>query len=185
MDDFQALTVAGDELLRRLARVRPEDLQKPSVCDGWSVYDLVNHVIGGGRRYLLLLDHADAEVMQATRTQDHVGADPVTSYAELAEPLAAAFARAGALDDVVQHPAGDRTGLELLRMRITDVALHAVDLARSLGHDDRLDPDLVDYLLSACAPMFDQGRTAGFFGPALDVAETASPQDRLLALAGR
>ena len=184
MEDLGALQASGEELLRRLAFVRPEDLQKPSACEGWSVYDLANHVIGGALRYRMILDGASQAEMQATRGGDHVGADPVVSAATLAEPLEQAFAVPGVLERTFAHPAGERTGIELLRMRVTDQALHAVDLARSLALDERLDPDLVDYLLEACAPMFEAGRAVGFFGPAREVA-TADPQARLRALSGR
>lgn len=185
MDDLAALDRAGAELRARLAVLEPDQLPLPSVLPGWTVYDLVNHVIGGALRYRLMLDGADQATMAATRTQDHVGADPVSSYGDLSAPLRERFRQPGALEQVVQHPAGRRTGLELLRMRNTDVALHAVDLARSIDADDRLAPDLVDYLLAACAPMFDAGRAAGFFGVARDVGPDADPQERLLALAGR
>lgn len=185
MDDFTALRVSGDELLRRLVAVTPQDMQRPSTCDGWSVYDLANHVLGGARRYLLQLQEADLATVQATREQDFVGDDPVTSFTTLAEPLERAFTQPGVLDRTFQHPAGERTGRQLLRMRITDQSLHAVDLSRSLGLDERLDPLLVDYLLLRCAPMFEAGRAAGFFAPARSVGDSADPQERLLALSGR
>jgi hypothetical protein len=54
--------------------------QRPSVLPGWTVFDLVNHVIGGGLRYRMILDGADQQAMAATRDQDHVGADPAASY---------------------------------------------------------------------------------------------------------
>ncbi|MGD1257948.1 maleylpyruvate isomerase N-terminal domain-containing protein [Mycobacterium seoulense] len=33
----------------------PGDLDKPSGCDGWTIADVVNHVAGGGHRYVMLL----------------------------------------------------------------------------------------------------------------------------------
>ena len=48
VDDLTALDRAGDELRPRLAQLRPEHLRQPSVLPGWSVFDLVNHVIGLG-----------------------------------------------------------------------------------------------------------------------------------------
>lgn len=182
---MEALRVSGDELARRLAQVRPDHWTQASAVGDWSVFDLVNHVIGGGRRYVMLFDGADLASIQATRAQNHVGADPVSSHSRLAEELAARFAEPGALARTLQHPAGERTGLQLLRMRIAEQALHAVDLARSLDLDDMLDAQLVDFMLVDVAPDFEFGRNKGFFGAVPEIAAEATPQQRLLALSGR
>src|SRR5690242_12550845 len=68
VDDLQALELAGRSLERRLAAVQVDVLQQPSSCSGWSVYDLINHVNGGGHRYLLLSRGAAAAEVDATRT---------------------------------------------------------------------------------------------------------------------
>ena len=132
LDELEALDLAGHELERRLTELRSEQLDRSSSCAGWSVYDLVNHVIGGGHRYGLLLKGASAEDLAPTRTEDHVRPDPVTSYVRWEEPLRSAFREPGALERLVHHPAGDRSGLDLLRMRTLELALHAWDLAQSL-----------------------------------------------------
>jgi uncharacterized protein (TIGR03086 family) len=67
-----------------------------------------------------------------------------------------------------------------------DVLVHTWDLATATGQDPNLDPELVD----ACVAMFlpdmpERGRAAGIVGPAVDVPDDASPQDRLLGAMGR
>ena len=63
--------------------------------------------------------------------------------------------------------------------------MHAWDLARAIGADDRLDPELVD----ACATWFAANETpyreAGLLGPRPELLEGADPQTRLLAMFGR
>ncbi len=125
----------------RLSAVDVDQLERPSSCQGWSIYDLVNHVNGGAHRYLLLLRGASAEQLTGTRAQDHVRPNPLKSYRYWQRPLVAAFAKPHALTGVVHHPVGDRSGLDLLRMRTLDLALHAWDLARSLDLDQALDTD--------------------------------------------
>jgi len=54
----------------------------------------------------------------------------------------------GALERVGHHATGDRTGRELLSMRILDAAIHGWDLARAIGADEGLDEDVVAFLLA-------------------------------------
>ena len=185
MDDLRAMDLAGRELERRLAGLPADRMDEPSSLPGWSVFDLVNHVIGGGHRYLLLLRGATAEELAATRTEDHVGPDPLSSYLEWQLPLAAAFAEPGALDRVVHHPAGDRSGLELLRMRTLELALHGWDLARSLHHDDPLDEELCAHLAERATATVDGLRTRGLYGPPGDDDPALPAQVHLLRRTGR
>jgi len=185
LDELSALDAAGRELERRLADVPLDRLEEPSVCAGWSVYDLVNHVIGGGHRYLLLMQGAAAEELAPTRSQDHVHPDPVTSYLPWEEPLRSAFQEAGAFQRVVHHPAGDRSGLDLLRMRTLELTLHAWDLARSLGLDETLDDELAGHLLGQSLYLVKDLRGKGMYGPDRGADDADSPQTALLRRTGR
>jgi uncharacterized protein (TIGR03086 family) len=186
VDDRYARELAGAELERRLTAVRAADLHLPSSCTGWSVHDLVNHVNGGGHRYLLLMRGARADELAGTRTQDHVGSDPLGGYRRWQQPLARAFSERGALDRVVHHPAGDRSGSDLLRMRILDVTVHAWDLARSLGLDETLDHDLAGHLLTTCTYLVDELRDLGLYAaPGRRSGDALSVQHELLWHTGR
>lgn len=170
----------------RLAAVGDHQLEQPSSCRGWSIYDLVNHVNGGGHRYLLLLQGAPAEQLAGTRTQDHVRPDPLETYRHWQRPLVAAFAESGALTRVVHHPVGDRSGLDLLRMRTLDLALHAWDLARSIDLDETLDPQLVGYLSEYCLYLVEELRGYGLYAPTTPQhSEPSSPLQELLRQTGR
>ena len=83
------------------------------------------------------------------------------------------------------HPIGDRTGADLLAMRVLDVTVHAWDLARALNVDDALDSDAVEFAL-AHTEVIEAGRAHGSFAIATGPPSVAtSPQARLLHLAGR
>jgi uncharacterized protein (TIGR03086 family) len=146
----------------------------------------VNHVVGGCHRYTMLLHGASAEETNALRALDHLGADPVSAFASAADEMTAAFQEPGALGRTVHHPAGDRSGEVLLGMRVVDFAIHGWDLARGIGTDETLDPELVAMLweiLSAMEPALAQG---GFFKPSNGAFGGDAPlQDRLLDLTGR
>jgi uncharacterized protein (TIGR03086 family) len=84
-----------------------------------------------------------------------------------------------------QHPAGERNGAQLLEMRLLDVAVHTWDLARAIGADEALDPDVVAFALTL-QDTFEAGRERGSFAPPqADTPPDCSAQARLLHLAGR
>lgn len=185
MDPLDGLATANTEFERRLRLVGPEDWGRRTPCEDWDVRALVNHVIGGNRRYTMLLDGATAAQVDATRTDDHLGGDPVASFLTTASKLLAAFAEEGAGSRVAHHPIGDRTGSQLLRMRVLDVGVHAWDLAWAIDADEHLDPDLVEFALT-CMDSVEAGRQRGSFGaPIAGLAPARSRQDHLLHLLGR
>jgi uncharacterized protein (TIGR03086 family) len=184
--DFEALASAGRELAPRLRALSPTRYRQPSVCAGWSAADLANHVVGGEQRYLLLLRDAEPAEVEATRGRDHIGNDPARAYAVRSRLLDEEFRQAGALQRTVRHRAGDRNGLELLRMRVIERALHAWDLARTLALDATLSPGLVDYLLGNCLPLVTDLQAKGLFGRASPGGSPVQlPMERLLWLTGR
>lgn len=164
---------------------RPTDWTRPTPCDAWDVRALVNHVVGANRRYTMLLHGATAAEVDATRSADHLGDDAIAAFRATAAELIDAFGHEGALTRTAHHPAGDRTGAELLDMRVLDVTVHAWDLAGAIDADERLEPALVNFVL-ACAP----GRIAGsrpgsFTTPATELPSGTRTQARLLHLVGR
>ncbi|MCA1690750.1 MAG: TIGR03086 family metal-binding protein [Acidimicrobiales bacterium] len=186
MDLFEQLERSAAEFGARLRLVRAEDWSRPTPCSEWDVRDLVNHVVGGALRYTMLLHGATADDVAVTRALDHLGEDPVGSFETKAQEVKTAFREAGALSRTVHHPAGDMSGEELLELRITEFAIHAWDLARALGADERLDPALVDAMWERLSETGTRLERGGYFSePAGSVADTAPTQTKLLHLAGR
>ena len=184
-DGLIALDRANRGFEQRLRVVGPEDWSRPTPCEEWDVRALVNHVVGGNRRYRMLLQGASAEDVNRTRTEDHVGEDAVQSFASTAADLLIEFRQDGVPDRVVHHPIGDRTAAELLAMRVLDVTVHTWDLARALAADDTLDLLTVEYSLDQL-DVITSGREHGSFtAPSAATDPDASAQTRLLHLAGR
>ena len=179
------LSRAGDGFAQRLARVQPDQWTAPTPCTEWDVRALVNHVVGANRRYTMLLHGATAGEVDATRTVDHLGHDPDASFAATAAELNAAFREPGALARTAHHPAGERTGAQLLEMRVLDVAVHTWDLARAIGADESLDPDVTAFALTL-QDTFEAARERGSFAPPPSKTPAhLSAQGRLLHLLGR
>jgi len=107
------------------------------------------------------------------------------SFERRAQEVVAAFREPGALSRTVLHPAGDRSGEELLELRITEFAVHAWDLARAIGANEQIDPLLADEIwkrLSVTGTHLERG---GYFDRPTSARNDASPLIRLLHLTGR
>ena len=185
MKGMDALSIANAEFERRLRLVAADEWERPTPCDEWDIRALVNHVIGANHRYTMLLHGASAEAVNATRSVDHLGNDPVDSFVSSAAELTAAFGENRALARIVHHPSGDRSGADLVGMRVLDAAVHGWDLARAIGADETLEPNVVEFVL-ALSPEFERSRQQGVFSaPVGDASPDASPQASLLRLLGR
>ena len=182
---LELLTRADDGFIQRLALVRPDQWTAQTPCTEWNVRALVNHVVGANRRYTMLLHGATTDEVEATRAVDHLGDDPVSSFVATAAEMKAAFGEPGALARTTYHRTGERTGAQLLQMRVLDIAVHTWDLARAIGAVESLDPDVVAFALTLHDTL-DAGRQHGAFAlPPGTTPAGSSAQARLLYLTGR
>jgi uncharacterized protein (TIGR03086 family) len=184
MDGLTALDLSSALLRERLGELDSNHLGLPSVCAGWTVRNVANHVIGGAHRYCLLMCHASVEELEPTRAHDYVAEGAVTALDRHQSELGRLFRRPGAFETTVHHPLFDATGEELLGMRVIEQTLHAWDIARSVGSDEAIDPGLCEHILMWWTGSIDRLRTFGVYAAATNPTGD-SAQARLLALAGR
>ncbi|MFF7650527.1 TIGR03086 family metal-binding protein [Streptomyces sp. NPDC007983] len=186
--------LAGAEFEQRLRAVRAEQWAWPTPCTEWNVRNLVNHMARGNLGYTGLLNGDTGEDFLRRRDADALGADPVGAYVRSMRDCAAAFARPGALERVLDYPLGRITGRQALAVRTTDSVIHTWDLARALGADDRLHPDLVEWIddhLEEIYAGLPETPTAArtthrFFAPPVaPLRHDAARQNRLLRRMGR
>jgi uncharacterized protein (TIGR03086 family) len=177
-DPVALYRAATDRAISVVGMVRSDQLGSPTPCTEWTVQHLMDHLVGG-TDYLLSAARGGepAERSHASASDYRRGVADVLN----------ALTVPGAMERTCIAPLGFEWPVsQAVAGTFMDVLIHTWDLARATGQDEQLDPDLVD----ACAAMFlpdmpERGRAAGIIGPAIEVGDDASPQDRLLAAMGR
>ena len=118
------------------------DLDAASMCVGWTIRDVVEHVIGGDRFAAFVLDGGSLpDAIDAVMGVDHLGDDMVASLADASAGARAAFA--GPLDRAVEHPVGTIPARRFISFRVLDQLGHTWDVAHALGRDVVLDSEAV------------------------------------------
>ena len=169
----------------RVAAVGADQWHLPTPDDGWDVRALVNHLVVEDLWAPLLLDGRTIAEVGDRFDGDQLGDDPLAAWSAASAAAVAAAGTQGALERTVHVSFGDIPGREYLSQLVADHVIHAWDLARAVAGDERLDPELVEFVHGSLAPQADSWRAAGAFGPKVVVADDADLQTRLLALTGR
>jgi uncharacterized protein (TIGR03086 family) len=166
--------------------VRPEQATLPTPCRSWNVRALVNHVVDELQRF--------AEVTgtgkRGRSADDVIGDDWIGAYRAAAGSLLAAWQQPGALDRTHRLPGGEIPASWALGQHITELVIHAWDIAKATGQSTDLDPELgrlaLDWGMDNLKPEFRGDAAAGFhLGPEAKVSDDAPLYDRLAAFGGR
>jgi len=146
------------------------DWTKDSTCDGWCVKDIVDHALGW--------QIAGGNVVGADIAE---GADWATIQTAMTAALSDPENLEGEAEGFGGMPKQGVAG-----MIIGDLLIHSWDVARSLGVDETLPEEAVTSTLMGLQRLPDAMlRSETMFGPAIEVAEDASAQEKLLGFVGR
>jgi uncharacterized protein (TIGR03086 family) len=165
--------------------VRADQWTLPTPCAEWDVRALVGHVVTENLWVPPLFEGLTVADVGSRLDGDPLGADARSAWDGSAAAATAAISADGAMDRVVHLSFGDVPGHEYVTQLVADLVIHGWDLARAIGQDETLDPELVALCASWFSGIAEQARQAGIVGPALPVSETADAQTRLLADFGR
>ncbi|WP_106189305.1 TIGR03086 family metal-binding protein [Umezawaea tangerina] len=185
MELIEAHGLAIREFDRRVRRVRPEQWSLDTPCEKWSVRDLVGHIVHEQLWAPELLAGCTPEQVGDRFDGDNLGADPVHSWVLAAAAAREAWITPKALLRPVHLSFGKSTAVEYGWQMTTDLAVHSWDLARAIGADERIDPNLALAVLEYLEPQVDSWRSMGVFGPAVPVPDDTDVETRLLAVTGR
>jgi uncharacterized protein (TIGR03086 family) len=154
-------------------------------CVDWDVRTLVNHVAGESYWTPPLFEGKTVAEVGDRFDGDLLGDDPKAAWDAAAGPAIEAVHGEGAMDRIVHVSFGDFPGSEYAMQMFADHLIHGWDLAKGIGAEDRMDPELVD----ACTRWFSERehlyRGVGAVAARPEVPEDADPQTKLLAMFGR
>jgi uncharacterized protein (TIGR03086 family) len=188
MASFELLDRAANEFGKRLRLVTDAQRTLRTPCGEFNVRDLVAHQIEGMRSYTRLLEGATRDGAEVGDSGDIGSENWVAVFNSEYRTLRGAFDAPGALERTVTHRMmGDIPATTLFDMRMTELAVHAWDLARAIGADETLDPDVVAAIWAFCRPVAELLPSTGAFGRGAsgNVPDSALTQTRLLDLLGR
>jgi uncharacterized protein (TIGR03086 family) len=182
MDGISALERSYDQLGKLVATLALDQMALATPCPEWDVRAMLNHIFGTGWTFTFV----NQDQTEGEGAGDNVGDDPVSALAQLSTANVASWRRPGALGGDRVYPFGAFPAEAALMINIGEIALHAWDLARAIGQDAIIDPEVATavYEFYRQIPIAEY-RAQGEFGPEISVPESAAVQDRLLGYLGR
>ncbi|MET9226571.1 TIGR03086 family metal-binding protein [Lentzea sp. NPDC003310] len=185
MELIQAHGVAMTEFDRRVRQIAPDQWSLGTPCREWSVRDLVGHLVYEQLWAPELLAGCTVKQVGDRFDHDNLGDDPLVSWVVAAAAAREAWLGPHALAKPVSASSGKLDAEEYCWQMTTDLAVHAWDLARSIGADERIDPGLASAVLAYVERSIDDWSGSPMFDSPVPVAGDADDQTRLIGLLGR
>jgi uncharacterized protein (TIGR03086 family) len=176
---------AVEEFDARVRAVGDDQWELPTPCSDWNVRQLVNHLVYENRWTVPLMEGSTIAQVGDRYEGDLLGDDPKAAWAESSTEAVAAVQADGALERIVDLSSGPTPAGEYVSQLFADHLIHAWDLARAVGADERLDPELVDACATWFAKMEPLYRSIGAIGERPETPPDADAQTVLLAAFGR
>ena len=174
----------SEEFGARVGQIRDGQWEAGTPDTEWNVRDLVNHLVYENLWTPLLFAGSTTGEVGDRFDGDVLGPDPRGAWRAASAPALAAADVPGAMDRTVHLSFGDFPGREYAMQLFADHLIHAWDLARAIGADERLDAELV----GACTTWFvdreDAYRSFGAIAGRPPISPGADAQIRLLAMFG-
>jgi len=167
----------------RVNAVTDDQWDAPTPCRGWTVRDLVNHVVGEDRWTKPLVDGRTMAEVGDSLDGDLLGDAPVRSALDAAKEATTAVAEALPRGGTVHLSYGEEQLGEYVRQLAADHLVHGWDLAVATGGEVRLDPAVVTEVAGWYAEREHLYRGAGMVAPR--AVSHGGAQGDLLAAFGR
>jgi uncharacterized protein (TIGR03086 family) len=172
-----------------VSQAGPPDLLRPTPCGDWTLGDLLSHMIAQHDGFAAA---AAGDGADPARWQGRPVAEPVAEYRAAAGRVLAAFGADGVLDREFAlpeiSPVRRFPAAQAISFHFVDYVVHGWDVARSLGLDYRLEPDLLAAALpvAQAVPDGEQRRAPGAaFAPGLAMCADTGTLGQIVAMLGR
>lgn len=181
---------AAQRLAELVARVKDDQLGKPTPCPAYLLGDLIDHV---GGLALAFTGAATKETspyadMKPAGNVSRLGADWRTRIPRDLATLARAWREPAAWDGTTRIAGSDAPAAMVGLTLADELVVHGWDVARATGQPYRCEPELLDaaqsFLVQFASPDAPAGPDVPF-GPARQLPDGAPLLDRVVALAGR
>ena len=174
-----AYAAADRPLTAVLDTVAPDAWDRSSTCEGWTVRDVVRHLVQTQREFL-------TEHGVDLGEEPDVDADPAAAWRSHAARVAVAVADPAVAEQVYDGFFGPTTvGATLEQVYVWDMVVHRWDVARSVGADPALTDAELDRVEAGADSFGDALYTEGVCRPAVQPPADADCTTRVLARLGR
>jgi uncharacterized protein (TIGR03086 family) len=164
-----------------VAGVTPEQWSAPTLCDGWDVRALVNHVTMGQLVFAAALQGQPRPDV----TADYLGDDPEGSFRQSSEILLTAFDLDGVMSKTIKVPFGEIPGIGAMHLRMVEGLVHGWDLAKATRQPLSFPEEIAGTALVFAQNAISQVPREGRFADEQPVASDAPALEQLAALLGR
>ncbi|WP_326621695.1 TIGR03086 family metal-binding protein [Streptomyces decoyicus] len=164
-----------------VAAVRPEDLGLPTPCAGWSVRQLLDHMVWEN----LMATSIAEDAPRGDHAADHLGDDHRAAFADSVRAAVAAFTGSGMLQRT--YGPYEAPGAMIVQQVVVELLAHGWDLALATGAPTGLAPEVAEETLAAARRIYGSApRTEGSsFARERPAPPGAGAVDRLAAYLGR
>ncbi|MEA2507774.1 MAG: hypothetical protein QOH48_2392 [Actinomycetota bacterium] len=166
-------------------QIGDDQWSRATPCSEWDVRQLVRHLVYEDLWAPPLFGGETIESVGDRFEGDILGSDPKGVWGQARKGAVAVVEEDGAMERTVHLSWGDEKGEEYATQLLLDHLVHGWDLARGIGADDRMDPEIVEPVYAVWKEREEMVRGAGVFGAQQDAPQDADTQTKLLALFGR
>lgn len=169
---------------RHIHAVGADQWHLPTPNSEWDIRQLVNHLVNENLWMPPLLAGRTVDDVGTALDGDLLGGDPPAAWDRAA--MEAERAVVETPPERIVHLSGrDVPASQYVFEVFGDLAIHGWDMARAIGADETMDPDLVDVLYAKYRPLERMLKASGQYGGRIEPPPDAGPQTRLLAVFGR
>ena len=138
---------AGARVADLIAGIPEDAWEDATPCEGWSVRDLVTHLVAGNVKYQEIAAGGD---FQPGAPDVSIGDDPVATYRETLERMLSAWRAPGALDREIALPRGRGRAEAAAWLHLAETLGHGWDLATATTQSAGFDDVVVAACLAEC-----------------------------------